>query len=242
MRSHDIILIIPAFEEESRLADVLAGVAESGAPVDVVVIDDGSQDATSRVAREAGAIVLRHPCNLGYGAAVQTGYKYALRSGAKQLVQMDADGQHDPRAIGQLLEALDTGDWDLIVGSRFLEAGDYHMSLPKRLGRDLFRGIARLLGMSVTDPTSGFQAMNRSVLEFYCGDFFPSDFPDVDVLFAVHRQGLRILEVPVEMSEGLRKSSLHSGLRTLYYPYKILLSLWAVPARRTGQTDLGEPR
>ena len=103
-------------------------------------------------------------------------------------------------------------------------------------------GIARLLGMDVTDPTSGFQAMNRRVLEFYCGDFFPSDFPDVDVLLAAHRQGFRILEVPVRMSEGLRESSLHSGLRTLYYPYKMLLSLWAVPARRKKETHPGETR
>ena len=238
---HDVFLIIPAFEEASRLPQVLRDVADSDARVRVVVIDDGSRDSTSDVARAAGAVVLRHPCNLGYGAAVQTGYKYALRHGARWLVQMDADGQHDPKAIGQLLEPLASGEWDLVVGSRFLAAGDYRMSLPKRLGRDLFRGIARLLGMEVTDPTSGFQAMNRSVLELYCGDFFPNDFPDVDVLLAAHRQGLRILEVPVQMSEGVRASTLHSGLRTLYYPYKMLLSLWAAPPRRPDGTPTGEP-
>jgi glycosyltransferase involved in cell wall biosynthesis len=242
MRKHDVVLIIPAFEEAAHLPSVLRAIAESGARVDVVVIDDGSLDATAEVARAAGAVVLRHPCNLGYGAAVQTGYKYALRHGARRLVQMDADGQHDPTAIPRLLEPLDGGDWDLVVGSRFLELGDYPMSLPKRIGRNLFRALARLLGIDVTDPTSGFQAMNRRVLEFYCGDFFPTDFPDVDVLLAAHRRGIRILEVPVHMSEGLRKSTLHSGLRTLYYPYKMLLSLWAVPARRDDETQSGETR
>lgn len=242
MRQHDIVLIIPAFNEAAHLPSVLRAVSDANTPADVVVIDDGSSDATAEVARSEGAVVLRHPYNLGYGAAVQTGYKYALRHGARLLVQLDADGQHDPTAIPELLAPLEGGECDLVVGSRFLEAGDYSMSLPKRLGRDLFRGIARLLGMGVTDPTSGFQAMNRRVLEFYCGDFFPSDFPDVDVLLAAHRQGLRILEVPVHMTEGLRESSLHSGLRTLYYPYKMLLALWAVPSRRGGDERLEGPR
>ena len=117
----------------------------------------------------AGARVLRHPYNLGYGAAVQTGYKYALAQGATSVVQMDADGQHDPRQIPRLLEPVRRGECDLAIGSRFLAGGSYRMSFGKAIGRGVFRGLARLFGIDVTDPTSGFQAMNRRVLEIYAG-------------------------------------------------------------------------
>ena len=119
------------------------------------------------------------------------------------------------------------GECDLVIGSRFLEPGGYRMSVSKRLGRQLFRLIGRGLGIEVTDPTSGFQALGPAALALYADEHFPADFPDVDVLVAAHRQGLRIREIPVQMSEGERPSLLHGGLATLYYPYKMLLSLWA---------------
>ncbi len=225
------ILIVPAYNEASNLPSVLEAVQAAALGLELVVVDDGSRDATAQVAARGGARVLRHPHNLGYGAAVQTGYKYALRRGADWLVQMDADGQHDPRQIPRLLAPLRRDECDLVVGSRFLEPSGYRMGFSKRVGRDLFRAVARPFGIRVSDPTSGFQAMNRRVLELYVRDFFPSDFPDVDVLVTAHRAGVRIREVAVEMGPGLRASSLHGGLRTLYYPYKMLLSLWATSAR-----------
>jgi glycosyltransferase involved in cell wall biosynthesis len=227
----DTLLLIPAFDEATSLPEVLRRVERAASDVPVVVVDDGSQDDTARVARAHGARVLRHPYNLGYGAALQTGYKYALRRGFRFLVQMDADGQHDPAQIPRLLEPLRAGDCDLVIGSRFLERSGYRMSFPMRAGREFFRLLARLLGVDVTDPTSGFQAMNREVLALYVGDFFPSDFPDVDVLLMARRRGARVREIPVHMSEGARRSRIHGGIRILYYPYKMLLSLWAASAR-----------
>jgi glycosyltransferase involved in cell wall biosynthesis len=227
----DTLLLIPAFDEAPRLPEVLRGVERAVPNLPVVVVDDGSRDDTARVARAQGARVLRHPFNLGYGAALQTGYKYALRHGFRRVVQMDADGQHDPAQIPRLLEPLRAGDCDLVIGSRFLEPGGYRMSFAMRAGREFFRRLARLLGIGVTDPTSGFQAMNRDVLALYAGDFFPSDFPDVDVLLVARRSGARVREVPVHMAEGARGSRIHGGIRMLYYPYKMLLSLWAASAR-----------
>jgi glycosyltransferase involved in cell wall biosynthesis len=221
------MILIPAYNEATRLPDVLCKVAECAPGFEIVVVDDGSRDATAAVAARADARVLRHPFNLGYGAALQTGYKYAWRAGAELLVQMDADGQHDPADAPALAEPVERGEFDLVIGSRFLGVGDYRMGALRSTGRALFQAIVRFFGLRVTDPTSGFQAMNRGVLELYLGDAFPTDYPDVDVLLATHRQGLRIGERPVTMAASLRASSLHSGWAPLYYVYKMLLSVWA---------------
>jgi glycosyltransferase involved in cell wall biosynthesis len=226
------VLIIPAYNEGARLPDVLARVAAAKTGCEVVVIDDGSQDDTGAVAVRAGATVLRPPFNLGDGAALQTGYKYALECGATMLVQMDADGQHDPAQIPALTAGIRGGEADLVVGSRFIATSGYRMGLVRSLGRELFKGLARLAGLRVSDPTSGFQAMNRRVLEVYARDFFPTDYPDVDVLLTAFRHGLRVGEQPVHMSAGSRKSTLHGGLRSVYYVYKMLLSTWSASTRR----------
>jgi glycosyltransferase involved in cell wall biosynthesis len=240
-RRTEAVLVIPAYNEAERIADLLERVASARTGCEVLVVDDGSQDATGRVAAGCGATVVTHPFNLGYGAALQTGYKYALAAGAELVVQMDADGQHDPGQIGALAAGIREGRYDLVVGSRFAERTGYRMGLLRSLGRELFRGIARLAGLRVSDPTSGFQAMNRRVLELYGGDFFPADYPDVDVLLTAFRHGLRVGEHPVKMSEGTRASTLHGGLRSFYYVYKMLLSVWSAPSRRTGGSATQEP-
>jgi len=235
------VLVIPAYEEEGRLGAVLEAVASANLGCEVVVVDDGSRDATAAVALRSGARVLRHPFNLGYGAALQTGYKYALERGARVVAQMDADGQHDPAELAELLGAVERGDADLVVGSRFLGRGSYRMGALRTLGRRLFQGVARLAGLAVSDPTSGFQALNRRVLEVYARDFFPTDYPDVDVLLAAWRNGLRVAERPVRMHAGSRASTLHGGLRSVYYVYKMLLSTWTA-ARRRAEAPATEAR
>ncbi len=226
------VLIIPAFNEERSLPGVLSGLAKVAAGFEVVVIDDGSSDATARVAAKHGVTVIRHPFNLGYGAALQTGYKFALRRNASLLAQMDADGQHDPAELPKIVNPVRDNECDLVIGSRYLVPGEYEMGAVKSLGRKVFQGVGRLFGLRVTDPTSGFQAMNRAVLSLYATDFFPTDYPDVNVLLAAQRAGLRISERPVRMSESDRASSLHSGLQPIYYVYKMLLSSWVASRRR----------
>ena len=227
MRTPPRVLVIPAFNEADHLAGVLGDAADAARGFEIVVVDDGSHDATAAVAARCGARVLRHPFNLGYGAALQTGYKYAHRAGAVLVAQMDADGQHDPRQLPLLVEPIERGELDLVIGSRFLGRGSYPMGFARSIGRRFFRAMLRGFGLRITDPTSGFQAMSRSVLELYVTDFFPSDYPDVDVLLAAHRHGLRIGERAVDMGTGLRASTLHSGLAPIYYVYKMLLSIWA---------------
>jgi len=223
----EFLVLIPAFNEAARLPDVLRELGTLEQPHRVVVIDDGSRDKTAESARDLGATVLRLPFNLGYGAALQTGYKYAHASKATLIVQMDADGQHDPAFIPRLIAPIREGRADLVIGSRFARDSGYRMGWLHTLGRLLFQRIARLAGLHVTDPTSGLQAMNGSVLELYSGDFFPSDYPDVDVLLEAFRRGLRIEECAVEMRPGQRRSTLHGGLRSFYYVYRLTLALWA---------------
>ena len=223
----ELFVLVPAFNEAVRLPAVLQELRTLELTYRVVVIDDGSRDGTAGVAEELGATVLRLPFNQGYGAALQTGYKYANENKAALIVQMDADGQHDPRDIPSLIGPIKAGEADLVVGSRFLEKTSYRMGKTRTFGRLLFQRIARMAGLEVTDPTSGFQAMNRRVLELYSGDFFPSDYPDVDVLLAAFRRGLRIRERTVHMRAETRKSTLHGGLKSSYYVYRLALALWA---------------
>jgi len=233
------LLVIPAYNEEGVLPQVLSEIAAAGLGLDVVVIDDGSHDDTARVAAAHGASVVSHPFNLGYGAALQTGYKLAVQRHAPLLVQMDADGQHVPGEIRALIEPILAGECDLVLGSRFLEPSGYEMTALQNLGRHAFRLVAGLLGLHLSDPTSGFQAMNAHVLEVYTRDFFPTDFPDVDVLLTAHRHRLRVGERPVKMRKGLRRSSLHGGLRDFYYVYKMLLAIWSAPRLQIGSAGSG---
>jgi glycosyltransferase involved in cell wall biosynthesis len=229
------LLIIPAYNEAQNLPAVLRDLRSADLDLEIVVLDDGSSDDTAAVATAGGAYLVRHPFNLGYGTALQTGYKLALLRRAPLLVQMDADGQHRPSEVADLIEPVLGDTADLVVGSRFLEPSAYVMGPLKRLGRELFRVLAGWAGLRVTDPTSGFQAMNERVLQLYATDFYPTDFPDIDVLLTAHRHGLRIRECPVHMDPGTRKSSLHSGLRPLFYVYRTALALWV--AARSGRVD-----
>ena len=220
-------LIIPALNEAKSLPRVFADIEDAQLQAEIVVVDDGSEDDTGRTAAALGARVIRHPFNMGYGAAIQTGYMYALEHGADLLVQMDADGQHDPRQIPDMVEPVRRGECDLVIASRFLEVTGYRMGWLRTAGRKLFEALGRRAGVNVTDPTSGFQAMNAATLELYVQDFFPPDYPDVDVLVTASRHGLRVRECASVMQPGLRESRLHGGFRAFYYVYKMLVSMWA---------------
>lgn len=221
-----VLVIIPAFNEEGRVGAVVADVREHLPGADVLVVDDGSADGTGREALEVGAALLSLPINLGYGAALQAGYRFAVRNHYTKLAQIDADGQHQACFLPEMLEALDQTDSDVVIGSRFFDRdGHYRPSVARKLGIALFGRLASALThQSVTDPTSGFQVMRVGVAQFFCSDVYPSDYPDADILILLHRSGFQVHEVPVQMrpSEG---DSMHSGHRSLYYVYKMMLSI-----------------
>jgi glycosyltransferase involved in cell wall biosynthesis len=222
----DTIILLPAHNEAARIGDVIAAVRNVSGDAAIVVVDDGSTDATGERARAAGAITLRLPTNLGYGVALQTGYKYAVDQGCQFLIQLDGDGQHDPAGIPELLDRVRTGRCDVCVGSRFLEGDTYSIPLLRRIGMIVFRRIASAcIGHTITDPTSGFQAMNRSVFTFFSRDLYPADYPDTDILILLHRHGFRLAEAPVVMRAGDSGHSIHRGLRPLYYLFKMALAI-----------------
>ena len=158
------LLIIPAHNEARNIGQVLSEVKVTGVSLDILVVDDCSSDETARVARGQGARVLRLPTNLGYGGAVQAGFRYATRHGYAEVVMMDADGQHDASCIAALLHPVQQGEADVVLGSRFLGRMEYETTFAKRAGMAIFsKLVTSLTGTTITDPTSGFQALNRGV-------------------------------------------------------------------------------
>ena len=227
------IIIIPAYNEEKNIAGVINGIKNVIPDADILVVNDGGKDRTEEIARELGARVISLPYNMGYGAALQTGFKYALKKGYEYAVQIDADGQHDPKDIPKLLDVVLSGKADVVIGSRFLNGGKYKAPAVRRLGMLFFARLTSLIiGEKITDPTSGYQAINKNGLQFYAGDYYPVDFPDADVIIMLHRAGLKIKEIPVIMYPSVQGKSMHSGLKPVYYIFKMFLSIFVTLLRR----------
>jgi glycosyltransferase involved in cell wall biosynthesis len=221
-----ILVLIPAYNESPRIGRVVRDLAALEPKPDILVIDDGSADGTADAARAAGARAVSHPFNLGYGAALQTGYRYALAREYDLVVQMDGDGQHPAAFVPSLLQPLLDDRADVVIGSRFLGGDSYPVPWPRRVGIRLFRALARVaVGQRVRDVTSGFQAVNRAAMRVFASDIFPPDFPDADVLMILTKLGLRLAEYPVRMEPSPDKTSMHAGLGILYYVVKMTLSV-----------------
>lgn len=229
------VIIIPAYNEAGNLPAVIAEMrtALAGGNMDIVVINDCSRDETAAVAAALGLDVVSLPCNLGYGGAVQTGFKFAVEGGYDYCVMLDADGQHDPACIPDLLQPIVAGEADIAIGSRFLGSMEYETSGAKRMGHALFRTlVTRILGRPLTDPTSGYQAMSRQVFSFFSRDNYPSDYPDADTILLLHYAGFRVTEVPVRMRGRISGVSMHSGWKTIYYVFKMFLSIFMIMLRQ----------
>jgi glycosyltransferase involved in cell wall biosynthesis len=220
-----VLVIVPAYREEENLPGVLRELAAAGLGSEVLVVDDGSPDRSADVAREHGATVVSHPTNRGYGAALVTGYRHALAGDYEVIVQMDADGQHDASQVGHLVDSLARDGADMVLGSRMLAGGGHDASLPRLVGIHVFAWLGRrLTRRPMTDPTSGFAAMNRSAVAFLAENT-PCDFPDLNVLVALDRAGLRVVEVPVRMRSRQSGQSQLRGIVPLFYVAKMVLYL-----------------
>ena len=235
MSAGRVLVIIPAHDEQESLPRTLDELRAAAPGVEVLVVDDGSHEATARVARAHGVPVVRHPVNLGVGGALQTGFRWAVERGYDVGVQLDADGQHDPAYLAALLEPVLAGRCDVSIGSRYVQRSGYRAPVARRAGMLLFSGlVSAVLHERITDTTSGFRAYSRAVMQV-CQHDFPKDFPDAPLLIALGRRGFRLREVPVEMRERRAGRSFYTLSKSLYYPYKNLLaSLMALlqrPAR-----------
>lgn len=232
MSAPRVLVIVPAHDEEESLPTTLDELRRKAPGVAVLVVDDGSRDATARLARERGVPVVSHAVNLGVGGALQTGFRWALRHGYDIGVQLDADGQHDPGHLDALLAPVLRGDCDVSIGSRYVARTGYRAPLARRLGIMLFSGVVQLaVGQRITDTTSGYRAYDRAVME-HCQDDFPKDFPDAPLLIDLARRGFRLAEIPVEMRQREAGRSFYTVSRSLYYPYKNLLASLMVLLKR----------
>jgi glycosyltransferase involved in cell wall biosynthesis len=238
-----IVAVVPAFEEAEAIGAVVSEIHDFDPGIDVVVVDDGSRDETTEAAVAAGAVGVRLPFNLGIGAAVQTGFRYALEQDYDVAVRLDGDGQHDATELPKLLAPLERGEADVVTGSRFRdENGGYRPPLGRRLGITWFAKLVSLLSRQrVTDTTSGFQALNRPAIALFARDY-PSDYPEVEATVLLLKHRLRLLEVPVEMRERETGSSSITFLSSLYYAVKVTLALFVGIARRSAVPNEETPR
>jgi glycosyltransferase involved in cell wall biosynthesis len=233
MRRH--LAIVPALNEADSVAETVVAIRRCAPDFDVLVVDDGSTDATAQRAGEAGAAVLRLPFNLGIGGAMQSGYMYALDHDYQVAVQVDGDGQHDPSHIADLRARLDADpQLNMVTGSRFLSASGegFQSSAARRAGIRIFSTIvSAITRQRVTDPTSGFRMTNRRGIELFARDY-PHDYPEVEAILLMHAHRLRSCEIPVLMRPRLTGVSAISSTQSIYYMVKVLLAVFVGLFRR----------
>lgn len=216
-RGHDTLVIMPAWNESEAIGNTVQEVFDYGPPCDVLVVDDGSRDSTAKVARKAGATVIQLPFNMGVGGAMRTGFKYAKIHGYERVIQVDADGQHDPRDIQAVLDGL--AHADIAIGARFANKGDYVVKGPRKWAMNVLAWtISRMAGTRLTDVTSGFRAANTKAIRQYV-DHYPAEYlgDTIDSLVVAIRSGCTVQQVGVSMRERQGGAPSHDPLKAAIY-------------------------
>jgi glycosyltransferase involved in cell wall biosynthesis len=230
-----VLVIVPAYNEQDNLPQLVAKLRQVEPKVDILVINDRSLDGTAQICNELGVNTIHLPCNLGIGGAVQTGYKYAQLHEYEYAVQVDGDGQHDPEYISSILRPLLEQQADLAIGSRYINKEGFQSSTLRRVGIRYFSLLINLLiQQKVTDPTSGFRACNAKVIDLF-SRFYPADYPEPESIVFIKRNGYKIVEVPVVMQERLGGTSSIKSFRTLYYMIKVSLAILIDKMRRNAE-------
>ena len=240
-RPDSLLILVPAFNEEAAVGQVVREVHQAVPEVPVLVVDDCSIDSTAAVAREAGAEVISLPHHLGLGGAVQAGYKLAFELGFQYVIRIDGDGQHDPRYIPAIFEALRTSACQMVIGSRFVEGNSNQTSLARSLGIRFFCLILRpILGKPVHDPTSGFVGVNRAALQVFSKSF-PLEYPEIEALVVLQRRAFQFLEVPCRMRRRMGGKSSITALKSIYYPVHVLLGVFVNVLKYEGRRRRKQP-
>jgi glycosyltransferase involved in cell wall biosynthesis len=221
-----ILIIIPAYNEETSIGKVVEDVKKYVPDADILVVNDGSTDNTLEKAKKNGALVITLPFNLGIGGAVQTGYKYAYEKGYDIAVRIDGDGQHNPREISKLINSFLEKKVDMIIGSRFIDHSEYKGSMMRKIGIYLLsKIISFLIAKKITDPTSGYIIANKRAIKLFAFNY-PQDYPEPEALILLHKMGLKFEEVNVGMNKRYGGESSITMLRSIYYMIKVLLAIF----------------
>jgi len=220
-----ILVIVPAYNEELSISGVIQDLRDNFPQGDIVIINDGSIDNTSAIAKGLGAKVIDLPYNLGIGGAVQTGFIYALDMGYDVALQFDGDGQHVAAEICKVLDRFGKEGADLVVGSRFLSETGFTSSVQRRLGAIILSlVVSAVVGKRITDTTSGFRVYSRRAMEFFA-NIYPEDYPEVESVVLAHKKGLVIAEAPAEMTGRKFGKSSITMTRAVYYMVKVMLAI-----------------
>lgn len=231
MINNKCLIIIPAWNEEKALPVAISDLKKQQPDLDVLVIDDGSRDSTSAVAKALGCNVVPLPLNLGIGGAVQTGLLYAYRNHYGYAIQFDADGQHLASEINKILDPVRNGHSDAVIGSRFLTSDGFKSSAARRMGISILRFvISTAIRQKITDATSGFRAYNREAISFLASEY-PCDYPEAEAIVLLYKHGYKVKESAVKMRERQAGKSSIGTLHSGYYMVKVLLAIFMMLLR-----------
>ncbi len=220
-----VLVIIPAYNEAENIVNTVTALTSACPFADYVIINDCSRDDTERICEERGFNYISLPVNLGIGGGMQTGYRYAKERGYDVAVQFDGDGQHNAEYIHALLEPIERGEANLVIGSRFINKEGFQTSFMRRLGIGMLCGVLKLCGrVKVTDATSGFRAASREVIEFF-SENYAQDYPEPESIIAAKVRGFTVKEVPVVMNERTAGVSSISSMKSVYYMIKVTLAI-----------------
>ena len=220
------LIIIPAYNEAANIEKVINNIVQNYPQYDYVIINDGSTDKTAEVCANAGYQVLNLPINMGIGGAVQTGYRYAKKNNYDAAVQIDGDGQHDVAFLEDMLKLLESGEADVVIGSRFVQKEGFQSSQIRRVGIRFLSILARILtGVQIRDITSGYRAVNRRFIEIYANDY-PVDYPEPEAMIIAAVYGGIIKEYPVIMRERENGTSSITFKKSIYYMIKVTLAMF----------------
>jgi glycosyltransferase involved in cell wall biosynthesis len=233
-----VLVVLPAYNEEASVASVIAEIRSLQPGFDVLVVNDGSIDRTADVARAAGAAVLTAPFNLGVGGAMRTGFRYAAERGYDRVVQVDADGQHDPGEIDAMLALFDDEPLpQMVIGARFAGQGDYKVGRARRFAmRLLARSLSRIAHSTLTDVTSGFRAHNAEAIALFARSY-PTDYlaDTVESLAVLARLGGKVRQCPAVMRPRTTGQPSQSAWKASVYLVRILMVLGLTLIRRPPQ-------
>lgn len=220
-----ILVIIPAYNESENIEKLINSIREQCPYADYLVVNDCSKDDTEEILQRIGVNYMSNPVNLGIGGTVQGGYIYALKNGYDIAIQVDGDGQHDISYLQKMIEPIEKGEADIVIGSRFIERQGFQSSVGRRFGINFLSGLIHLCtGIRVRDVTSGFRAVNRKFIKIYANNY-PQDYPEPEAIVSGVMNGGRIKEVPVVMRERAGGTSSINLWRSGYYMIKVSLAI-----------------